>query len=112
MTTANTFYDGPSLSLAAGTWLLHSTITLGGGTGIDDFTSKLWDGTSVYASTQTSQSIGFENSHSLTAIVTLSGTTTVKVSATCTVGSKTMRKACANNGAGNNASTLTAVQLA
>ena len=102
MTTANTFYDGPSLSLAAGTWLLHSVIQVGGGIGTDDFTCKLWDGTTVYASSQTSGAVGFELGLAMTALVTLTGTTTLKVSVTCTNPSKTLRKACINNGAGNN----------
>jgi hypothetical protein len=51
MTTANTDYDGPSLSLAAGTWLLIGVVYMTTGTTAAlAWRVKLWDGTTVVSS--------------------------------------------------------------
>lgn len=113
MATAATFYDGPSLSLAAGTWLLTTTITLtrsGGGT---KFVAKVWDGTTVQASTEGTISAANDVlSLHLACTVVLGSTTTMKVSATATNNSATIKAATPDSSAGNNASTLYAVQIA
>lgn len=51
MVNANTFYDGPSASLAAGTWLLVWKVNIEVIVATAQsywWTGKLWDGTTVY----------------------------------------------------------------
>ncbi len=52
MTNANQFYDGPSVSCAAGIWLLiaQATVTRGGSGG--NVNMKLWDGTTVISASE------------------------------------------------------------
>lgn len=95
MTTAGTFYDGGSLSLAAGTWLLFGQISvLASSNSLRTFEAKVWDGSTVY-------SRAFHNGTgtagpdraalSVSAIVTLGSTTTVKVSVTSNTNSDTIK---------------------
>lgn len=80
MTTGGTFYDGGSVSLTAGTWFVSgnvSNLTTTAGTTI----TKIYAGSTIYRAaerTTTSSGIG---SHSLSAIITLDATTTVKIGA-------------------------------
>lgn len=113
MTSADTFYDGPSLSLVAATWLImYSVHVLNGQVTGQDHTTKLWDGSTVWASTCISHNGSGDAQHSGTAIITLGSTTTVKVSVASKGAASTILKAAANNGAGDNASTLVAVRIA
>lgn len=118
MANANQFYDGPSLSLAAGTWLIIGTITVASANNsILRATAKLWDGTTVESSTEaTSPAMGTNLrglvSLTLSGIVTLGATTTMKISAAATVASSLIKAAAVDNGAGNNASFLRAVRIA
>lgn len=49
MTTAGTFYDGATLTLAAGTWIIQGQIELlGSTTASRTFTIRLWDGSTIY----------------------------------------------------------------
>lgn len=50
MSSANTYYDGPGVTVGTGTWLVVGQITLSD-TGGNAGTVKLWDGTTVIAST-------------------------------------------------------------
>jgi hypothetical protein len=52
MPSANTFYDGPSVTLAAGTWIVGGQVNIltGGTAVVSHGTAVLWDGTTVYAS--------------------------------------------------------------
>lgn len=93
---ANTFYDGPSGSFAAGTWLIAWKIVLSPivSTGQSyEWTAKLWDGTTVHDETGLTANEGSGNVSgeqyflSGCAIVTLGSTTTLKVSAACNRGS-------------------------
>jgi hypothetical protein len=112
MTSANTYYDGPSLTLTAGTYLLvgHVTCMITGNTG--QYTAKLWDGTTVTDSAaQTQSSNTFPVSLSVCAVVTPTGSTTYKISvASGTAGGKILAAA-PTNAAGNTASTLVATKL-
>lgn len=111
MTNANQYYDGPSVGLTAGTWLLVGTVTL---TGPDNTTAKLWDGTTVEASAETviDGAISQEGSLSLSGIVVLGSTTTMKISVAGDRAGGTILAAAPDNGAGNNASHLRAVKIA
>jgi hypothetical protein len=116
--TDNVWVDGPSVALAAGTWLLTGTLQLYSAGNAATIQVKLWDGTTVGASGEClvigGGSAPFWYGHiTLTAIVTLSPGATWKISATSQAHTGNLIKAAMHvNGAGNNASVLTALQLA
>jgi hypothetical protein len=84
MTSANTLYDGPSASFAAGTWLvIYKMLFKTAGTNTHDFVAKLWDGSTIYDESENdTASVAANFGFQLTgmAIVTLGSTTTLKVS--------------------------------
>ena len=45
MTDADTWYDGPSVALSAGTWLLVGHVLYDGNGNANRVVGKLWDGT-------------------------------------------------------------------
>lgn len=88
-TNADTYYDGPSASFAAGTWLFSGNIEVKV-TGVTGWqTAKLWDGTTSYAASECFiGDAGEAHSLSFTNVsVVLGSTTTIKISAACTAGS-------------------------
>lgn len=114
MTTANTFYDGPSVSLVAGTWDISATCSfVGRAGGNDNITAKVWDGTTVYSSSEveTTGASGPGATSTPRTIITLASTTTLKVSAATLYGGTTMKAATLDNGAGNNATQITAIKI-
>lgn len=53
MTTSNTYYDGPSVAQGtSGTWLATVNLTYQSTSADEGFDIKLWDGTTVFASTR------------------------------------------------------------
>jgi hypothetical protein len=80
MATANTFYDGPSLALAAGSWILIGRIIVTTGAANDTVVSKLWDGTTIVDATQNTRDV---NNMVSFGYVTPGSTTTYKISAAC-----------------------------
>lgn len=116
MPSATTWYDGPSLSLAAGTYNLFATVTIdNGGGGGAHHSARLTDGTNNYGSTEAHVgSGGAQCSLSLVGRVVLASTTTIKVQAASGAGITGSKILAANqiNGAGNTASTLLAVKIA
>lgn len=113
LTSANTYYDVLSLSLAAGTWLIN-TYAATGLAGGEAYYGKLWDGSTVYASAQLYVLSGAVGSLAFTALVTLGSTTTVKLSAASSGTSKTIEPTIyANNtGATDTSTQLIAVKIA
>lgn len=116
MGTTGTWYDGPSLSLGAGTWLLTAQITFLRTTATaTSFAGRISTGTTHYASSQFYQPAvaNAGGNVALTAIVTLTGTTTIKVQGTTNAGAAAclMKASTAISGSGNNATRLTAIQL-
>lgn len=110
ITNANTYYDGPSLELDEGTWLVFGTVSLG--TPPADFTAKLWDGTTVFASAMSARGVnGFAVSISLAAIVSPTTTTIYKISAACDDPGGKILAAVTHNAAGNNASYMLAIKI-
>ena len=116
--TANTYSDGPSVSLAAGTWyvIAWATVTTGQGTGSPSkVTGKLWDGTTVEASDESGTYIGtmgspFPATVVCAGIVSPGGTTTFKLSVTADTAS-TIKATAPDNGAGATASRIVAVKI-
>lgn len=111
MTTSGTFYDGPSVSLAAGTWLVVGSVIVYKSGAIVTATGKLWDGTTVESSTQGTSANGKPVQLSLFGILVLAATTTIKISATSTASTSILAAATLDSGAGNNAGHLRAFKL-
>jgi hypothetical protein len=114
LSNTGTFFDGPSVSLGAGTWLIVGHIDVQDTAGAATIIAKLWDGTTVEASgedtTSGSTSVAMIP---LMGIVSPAGTTTYKISAkdVSSTNGKILA-ACFGGSQGNNASRLVAVQLA
>lgn len=112
MASANTFYDGPALSLAAGTWLLLGQVCINSALASGAITAKLWDGTTVTSSAIDDYNVNGDMTIPLSGIVTPSTTTTYKISAAANAVSSTAIKAAARlNAAGNTASYLLALKI-
>jgi hypothetical protein len=112
MTSANTFYDGPSLSLAAGTYILNGHVAyLETGTG-SYFTVRLWDGTTVISEGlgRTENAVGV--TVSISGTVVLVGTTTIKISGASNAAGRAMKATIASNGTANKGSYLIAAKIA
>jgi len=114
ITNANTFYDGVTISLAAGTWLLIGTMYVDdasstGGT----VTAKLWDGTTVTSSGEVYPvTSGAQIFITLSGIVSPTTTTTYKMSAATSQNIHIIKAAAVQNGAGNNANQINAIKIA
>jgi len=112
MASPNVFYDGPSLSLAAGDWFISGALTLtsllaGGGN-----TLKLWDGSTVTSSAFADIAANGDTHMAISGVVHPTGTTTYKLSVACNAVSSSAIKAAARiNGAGNNASYMVALKI-
>lgn len=117
MPTSNTWYDGPSLSLAAGTWLIntHTTLARTATTALTYF-NRVTTGTVHYASSSQYQASVANHTVSigLSAVITLASTTTIKIQSTSNAGATSvlMKAALLANGSGNNATQITAVKIA
>lgn len=79
MSSGGTWYDGPSVSLTTGTWLLVASVTIRLDSGAY-LVGKLWDGTNVEASGQHDAANPTNIQMGLGGNVTVSSTTTWKVS--------------------------------
>lgn len=122
LVSAVTWYDGPSVTLSAGTWLVNSVITVyvTNGIAIHNISCRITDGTIHYASTQNAAESNTPQSQNvlfdvpLTTILTLSEETPIKVQVYRTTGggiSYTVLAAIMNGSSGNNASQINAIKL-
>lgn len=113
MTTANTFYDGPSLTLSAGSYILigHVSVLILNASGAY-ITAKLWDGTTVYDDSVHYGTQFARHTCNVTAYVTPSGSTTYKISATQNSSGGTIETTIGTNGAANKGSHLIAIKIA
>ena len=117
MPTTGTWYDGPSITLAAGTWLVNSNVQfVRTATTATQWISRISNGTTHYASGQQySASVsGNTVQINLSCIITLTGTTTVKIQSTTSAGATAclMKAATTSSSSGNNATMINAIQLA
>lgn len=112
--SSGTFVDGPSVSLAAGTWFIVASVhveNIDGST--NNAIAKLWDGSTVEASGQSFMAVTNNPVQiTLAGIVAPGSTTTYKVSVTDSRGNATIRAATVTSGVGNNASYIRAVKIA
>ena len=114
MTSANTYYDGATITLAAGTWFIVANIflhdaasTLPGAMG-----AKLWDGTTVSSSLEFRGGAALGVTGTLSAIVVPTTSTTYKISGVSSGASAVIKAAQISNGSGNNAGHISAVKIA
>lgn len=125
ITSANTFFDGPSASFAAGTWFITWMLNVQVAVATAQsywWTGKLWDGTTAYDESEITlanpSGLNFSGSMMILtgfAIVTLGGTTTLKASAASGQGSSATvikRNAPDNSPATNQASRLVGLKIA
>jgi hypothetical protein len=98
MTSANTDYDGPSSSLAAGTYYIAWKALFQVVTTTATYRVKLWDGSTIYdESEDTGNSPGYRYTYAGFAVVVLGSTTTVKITAQSDVAAQVMKR---NGGVG------------
>jgi len=115
MTSANTWYDGPSLSLAAGTWLLFGSATVGRtGTTAGNYDLRISTGSTHYASVQQYHASVANNWAALSCngVAILGATTTIKIQVAGTIAGDVLKAATPNNSSGNNATGLIALRIA
>lgn len=114
ITTLNTFYDGPSVSLIAGTWLLVGAVDVMNDTAAAHYTAKLWNGTTVESVNAVLGSANGSHTIPLCGLVTPVSTTTWKISVASTVskvGIQRIQSQPNYNSPGNQASHLHAVRV-
>lgn len=111
VTSTNTFFDGPSLSLVAGTWLLIAHLTIAWNGGNAQITYRLWNGTTTAATLEDANGNTNEG-NGIHAIITIASTQTWKVSIASNASGLLIKAATPHNPQGNNASTLSAIKLA
>jgi len=114
MTSANTFYDGPSITIGAGDWFIFGSILMesNGANGI--ITVKLWDGTTIVSTGGANWGVSGDACVTLGGFVHPTGSTTYKISAAAAAvnASKIDPTPRANNtGATNTASYLAAMKI-
>lgn len=118
MPTANTWYDGPSIVLPAGKWMVSAFLTHVRATTTAAFVyGRITNGA---ASTHYASSQGYHPSLtnsgvplSMAAIIDLAAETTIKLQAATSVGSASslIKAAMTANGSGNNATQIVAVRV-
>lgn len=113
MNSTSTFFDGPSLTIGAGTWLINAGVTCLATDGATAFVAKLWNGTTVYAMSEAdSRQANLAATVPFSVVVTLSGSTTVKVSASSDSTNSKMKAQTSRLASGNTATYINAIQLA
>jgi hypothetical protein len=111
MGTANSYITGPQVSLPAGTWFVTGTVTIYNSGASGNASARLNDGTTNYASSEIYARSGYSQSITLSSVITLTATTTVRIQAASNLTTCSMRATTVNNGAGANASKINAVRI-
>lgn len=113
LSTLQTDFDGPTITLPAGRYLLHGVVTCSDATSTGYFRARLLEGASVLASSEEFLGVGLYGvSLPVSAVVSPTGSTVYKitVASNCSTSSK-IKAATPHVGAGNNASWLLAVPV-
>lgn len=108
MTSANTFYTGPSITIGTGKWLIIGSVNVNLNNAAN-ITAKIWDGTTNYASGEVQVGAGYNQQLAMVCLVTLSGSHTVRVAVAASATGCTINATCSDNAAGATASTIVAV---
>lgn len=114
LSTTNTYFDGPSVTVGAGTWLLEGHVTCLDTSAASAFTAKIITGSTDLASgEEVSQGSGEPVTIALSTVVTPGSSTTYKIQAASTASTNGKIKAATpDNASGNTASTLVATSVA
>jgi hypothetical protein len=117
LAVTGTWYNGPSVDLPAGTWLVIGNATVGRTTTTAlKYVLRLSTGTVHYASAETYMASAVNHWCEMTvqSIIVLAATTTVRLQATTTSGAtgNLMKAATADYGSGANATQISAIRLA
>lgn len=117
LSSSNTWYNGPAVTLEPGTWLINAHVThVRSATTAETVYARLTDGTNHHASQQMYHASvsGTGVALHLSAVVTLPASTTLRVQCATSAGAaaSAMKAAMTSNGAGNNATQITAVRIA
>lgn len=109
--TSGAYTDGASASFAAGTWLVVYKCTCQlSGTSEEEYTARLWDGTTVYDESQNDATAATGTAGDVvevsgSAVVTLGSTTTLKVSVRADHASQTLLRDVPNGSASSHTAT-------
>lgn len=113
LNNTSTFFDGPSVSLTAGTWLLVGHVAVLDSAGPASIISRLWDGTTVEdQGIVTTPAASFFCMIPVSGIVTVGSTTTYKISVKDLTGTTGVMKAASEGVGSASASSLRAVRIA
>jgi len=116
MTTLNTWYNGPSITLSAGTWMVDSCVTIrkANSTGTNSVAARLSTGSVHYASTEQAWNTRAEAVHSfaLSAKITVASNTTIYVQAVSGYSGGAIAAATTYQPSGTTASNINAVRIA
>ena len=116
LSSLNTFKTGVSMSLAAGTWMIHATALVGRDTALASTLvyARLHDGTNEFsnASATLESVVSTYVSLPLTAIITYGATSTLNLDATATVATSFLRARPYANGATSTATQICALKIA
>ena len=116
LTTSNTWYDGPFVSLSAGTWLIFGQVThVRSASTAETIYARITNGNNHFSSTQLyhASSSGAGAVLPMVAVVTLAATTNIKLQMASSSGSSASNivAAMTANGSGNNATNIVAIRL-
>jgi hypothetical protein len=114
LATANQFFDGPSLALDAGTWLVSFHASYASSAALAAIvTARISDGTTHHASQAASHpaAVGEALGLAMTAMVTLAGSTTLKGQMAASVVAGAMKATAPANASGANATMLSALRI-
>ncbi len=111
LTAAQTWYDGPTLALGAGTWFVSGMVSGSIQSGANNFKARIWDGTTAYASSDVTQQGTWAVNLSMSTLITLAAATTLRLSASGNNGGNTMHAAIPDQPQGNNATQITAIKV-
>lgn len=110
--SAGVWYDGPSITLPAGTYLVIGQATIIRGSATAYGVARITTGTTHYASGETNwpNTANFGGTITMATIITLSSETTIKIQVTASAAA-TLKAAVPTYGSGNNATQITAVKI-
>jgi hypothetical protein len=116
MPVTGTWYNGPAVTLPAGTWLVSASVTfIRTATTSTTWTARIFDGSTVHASgsSYTASVTNVATQIGMTAVVTLSSSTTVTVQGTTSAGANAcLMRATTLTGSAPDATQVTAVRIA
>ncbi len=119
MTTAGYLYDGPSVTLSTGTWLITGVVSVKASSPPNTayVTARLWDGTNIGCITEQIQpyaatgSVPFVTLPVTCIAVVASGTATWKISVVASSASYVISSSCVYGGTGSVSSGLNAIRI-